>query len=157
MNGRLSDTRVRPAVRFCAHCGHRPPPDRNGEMRVCARCGLGILISAPGDAAPGVGEPFVIVDGHLTVRALSQHAETLLGVRERRAIGRDLDELLVQPATCDPDTTGLETAITQSAQGDVAFAGVEVRLVNAGHAHLRVRIGPCGPPPAALIVLENFS
>jgi diguanylate cyclase (GGDEF)-like protein len=157
VNGRVSDTPGRPVVRFCAHCGQRPPADTNANVRVCERCGLGILISAPAGAAPAVGEPFVIVDENLAVRALCKHADKLLGVSERWAIDRDIDELLTQADTDDPNITDLCAAIARSAQGDVELASVEVRLVNAAYPPFRVRIGPCGPPSAALLVLQDAS
>src|SRR5207245_1969696 len=107
------ETADRPAVRFCAHCGQRPQPDADGEVRVCARCGRGILIWAPAGTAPVAGQPFVIVDQNLTVRALSKHAEALLGVSERRAIDRRIDDLLTQVGTQDPSIPDLHAMVTR--------------------------------------------
>src|SRR5580658_1723522 len=88
---------------FCGHCaapspgGEAPAPN----ARVCRSCGLGLLLETPADTAPADRDAFLIVDSALLVHAMSERAETMLGVREDVAVNRPLEELLV---TADAET-----------------------------------------------------
>ena len=86
-----------PDVHFCGSCGRRPLPDDDHVTRVCGRCGMGIVLAAPPEAASGDGDAFLVVDGKLNVCAVSAAAEELLGVQELFVVDRPLGELL-QPS-----------------------------------------------------------
>jgi hypothetical protein len=165
------DTATRPALRlvpgaveapiqwswFCGHCA-APSPD--GEppaptARVCASCGLGLLLETREDAAPGPADAFLIVDGSMRVHGLSRHAEQLLGLREDDAVNQTVSELLV-PADAE---AGSRSALA-AAIADAVGSGTEplhafVRPANTFGVRVRARIVACGPPRAALIVLDS--
>jgi hypothetical protein len=146
----------RPHVRFCGHCG-RPPvaADIQPASRVCARCGLGLLLSAPPDAAPSPDDPFLLVDGQLSICAVSRLAEELLLTTETDVVNRHIGDLLV-PA--DVEIGGPETLvelIVHAARGDGETHHVVLRPVQEFGIRFWGRIGPCGPPHAALVVLAD--
>lgn len=143
----------RPQITFCGHCGEQPDADHGA--RVCDRCGLGVLLSAAADAAPGPDDPFLIVDGSLCVCALSRVAEELLGVEETDAIDRHLAEFLI-PA--DAEAVGADNLmdLVIGAASDAAEARVAVvRPPSEFGVRFRAKVGACGPPRAALLVLHE--
>jgi hypothetical protein len=144
-----------PSVAFCGHCGARPEHALTSDpnSRVCESCQLGLLLEAPGDVAPGPGDPFVVINGSLVVCAVSGGAEDLLGVGESDAVNRHIGEFIM-PADVEargPDN--LVGAILAAAVGDGEPQTVVVRPADEFGVRLWVRIGPCGPPRAALLVL----
>ncbi len=147
-----------PWLWFCGHCaaplpdGSAPPP--NG--RVCGSCGLGLLLEAREDAVPTDREAFLVVDSSLLVQALSAEAETFLGVTEELAIDKPIAELLAPADAEAQGRTSFAAAIVQAADGeDPEPARRFVRPWNTFGVRMRARIATCGPPRAALIVLEN--
>jgi hypothetical protein len=143
----------RPQKTFCGHCGEEPSSDIHS--RVCESCGLGVLLSANADAAPGPNDPFMIVDGSLCVCAVSRVAEELLGTDETEAVNRHLSEFLV-PA--DAEASGPENLmdLVINAAGDTSEAHVAVvRPPDEFGIRFRVHVGACGPPRAALLVLSD--
>ena len=143
----------RPQKTFCGHCGEEPSGDIRG--RVCESCGLGVLLSANADAAPGPNDPFMIVDGSLCVCAVSRVAEELLGTDETEAVNRHLSEFLV-PA--DAEASGPENLmdLVINAASDTSEAHVAVvRPPDEFGIRFRVQVGACGPPRAALLVLSD--
>jgi len=143
----------RPQKTFCGHCGEEPSGDIHG--RVCESCGLGVLLSANADAAPGPNDPFMIVDGSLCVCAVSRVAEELLGTDETEAVNRHLSEFLV-PA--DAEASGPENLmdLVINAAADTSEARVAVvRPPDEFGIRFRVQVGACGPPRAALLVLSD--
>ena len=143
----------RPQKTFCGHCGEEPSKDIHG--RVCESCGLGVLLSANADAAPGPNDPFMIVDGSLCVCAVSRVAEELLGTDETEAVNRHLSEFLV-PA--DAEASGPENLmdLVINAASDTSEAHVAVvRPPDEFGIRFRVQVGACGPPRAALLVLSD--
>jgi hypothetical protein len=143
----------RPQKTFCGHCGEEPSGDIHG--RVCESCGLGVLLSANAEAAPGPNEPFMIVDGSLCVCAVSRVAEELLGTDETEAVNRHLSEFLV-PA--DAEASGPENLmdLVINAASDTSEAHVAVvRPPDEFGIRFRVQVGACGPPRAALLVLSD--
>lgn len=145
-------------VRFCTRCGTTSDePDTQllpyGYDRVCERCGMGIMLTGPRKALAGAGAAFLVISRDGKISAVSEAAERLLG-DEQTLIG-----------------TPLTSSITSS-QGDDQFVRLlaraagggrevtDVRVVAAAPAArrlgpLRVRIASCGPPRAALLVLER--
>jgi hypothetical protein len=142
-----------PQKTFCGHCGAEPDADDHG--RVCESCGLGVLLTANADTAPGPDDPFMIVDGSLCVCAVSRVAEELLGTDETEAVNRHLSEFLV-PA--DAEAAGADNLmdLVINAASDVSQAQVAVvRPPDEFGIRFRVQVGACGPPRAALLVLSD--
>jgi PAS domain-containing protein len=150
------DARGRPVEDFCGHCGRPPEPgDAQPASRVCRRCGLGLVLQAPKGIAPNAAEPFLVVDSRLSVCAVSRKAEDLLGVPETRAVNRHIGEFLLPAAA---EATGPEDLLAQlvtAATSEEDADTVVVRPVGEFGVRYRARIGPCGPPRAALIVLGD--
>jgi PAS domain-containing protein len=143
---------------FCGHCaapspnGAAPPP----TARVCTSCGLGLLLEAREDAVPSGRDAFLVVDGSLAIQAMSREAQSLLGVNEEDAIDRPVAELLVPAEAEAQGRAGFAAAIAQASQGDDPdTARSFVRPWNTFGVRLRARIATCGPPRAALVVLES--
>lgn len=148
--------RSAPDVWFCGHCGARPEVHGTSAPaeRVCSDCSLGLLLQAGADAAPSPGAAFMVLDGTLSVCALSEEAERLLATSETEAVNRHVTELLV-PA--DAETQGpenLAVAVTWAARGDKTMRRVVVRPAATFGVRLRARIASCGPPRAALLVFD---
>lgn len=143
-----------PLARFCGSCGQPPEPGPAAVARVCARCGMGVLLATGAAAAPAPGAPFLIVDATLAVGGLSTAAEALLQTAEPDAIGCPLTAFL-EPA--DAEATGPEALVAAvlAAAGDPAFSARSVVVRPAGEFGVRfsARVARCGPPPAALVVL----
>ena len=145
---------------FCGHCGK--PPDREAnakkadpESRVCSSCGMGLLLEAPADVAPTPNDPFLVVDGSLTICALSRAAEELLGTTETEAVNRHIGEFLVPGDSETPKGTNLGALLAWAARGDTPGKSVVVRPTNTFGVRYWARVGPCGPPRAALLVLAD--
>jgi PAS domain-containing protein len=145
-----------PTVAFCGHCGARPEhfADADVRARVCPQCELGLLLESSADVAPGPGDPFVVINGSLVICALSENAEDLLGVSETDAVNHHIGEFLM-PA--DAEARGQDNligAILSAAVGDGGPQTVVVRPADEFGVRLWVKIGSCGPPRAALLVLS---
>jgi PAS domain-containing protein len=142
---------------FCGHCaapspgGSAPAP----AARVCASCGLGLLLEAREDAVPSSGDAFLVVDSRLLVQAMSRAAQTLLGISEEHAVDKPVAELLVPADAEAQGPTGFAAAIVEAADGlDPELSRSHVRPWNTFGVRIRARIATCGPPRAALIVLD---
>ncbi len=142
---------------FCGHCaapapgGEAPAPN----ARVCRSCGLGLLLETREDAAPGAQDAFLVVDASLRVHALSARAEELLGVREDLVVNRPLAELLVPADVEGPRRSDIAAAVADAVGSSDRPAYSFVRPWNTYGVRVRARIVACGPPRAALIVLEG--
>ena len=146
----------RPNVQFCGHCG-RPPVEADIQpvSRVCTRCGLGLMVSAPPEAAPSPRDPFLLVDGQLSICAVSRLAEELLLVDETEAVNSHIGDLLV---AADAEIAGPESLvnlIVHAARGAGATHHVVLRPAKEFGIRFWARIAPCGPPRAALVVLAD--
>jgi hypothetical protein len=142
-----------PVVAFCGHCGEAPPTPMAARSRVCALCGLGVVIEAAEDLAPAPGGSFLIVDDHLELCALSRAAERLLGVVEPAAVHRHISDFL-EPADAE---AGPGDALLHAIAGATVHAPTQAVVVRpAGEYGVRyaARVGSCGPPAGALIVLD---
>jgi hypothetical protein len=139
---------------FCGHCG-APAQDAEPTTRVCPECAAGLLVATRRDALPARDDAFLIVDSSLAVQALSEHAEYALGVREEQAVNRHVTELLI-PGDVEADTPiSLAGAIVRAAGGDPVGTRVAVRPSQTFGVRLLARIDACGPPSAALLVLDQ--
>ena len=147
-------------TRFCTRCAATAgDPDAQsvpfGFDRVCGRCGMGVMLSAPQKALPGPGAAFVVVTREGRIPAVSEPAEPLIG-EERGLVGMPLGSAL---ASTDGDdrlarqvarAAGAGREVTETTLTPVLQAGDNPGKVGA-------RISNCGPPRAALIVLERAS
>jgi PAS domain-containing protein len=143
---------------FCGHCaapspsGSAPPPN----ARVCSSCGLGLLLEAREDVVPDARDAFLVVDSALLVQAMSREAQSLLGVTEELGINKPVSELLVPADAEAQGPTGFAAAIAEAADGEaLELTRSFVRPWNTFGVRMRARIATCGPPRAALIVLES--
>ncbi len=141
---------------FCGRCA-APAPDGAAPApyaRVCRECGLGLLLETRRDATPEAHQAFLVVDSTLLVQGLSRRAERLLGVVEEHAVNRPISELLIAADADVARPSALAEAISDAlAKGDdVCFAFA--RPWNTFGVRLGIRIAPCGPPRAALLVLD---
>ena len=144
-----------PEVRFCSHCGTRPRPgEAISPTRVCAECGLGLLLQSAEDVAPSPGDPFLVLDHTLSVCAVSAAAERLLATPEIEAVNVPIASLLVPADSEDNGGAGLAAAIIWAARGDGGVSRTVVRPTNTFGVRLTARIAGCGPPRAALLVFE---
>lgn len=141
-----------PYVSFCGHCAKRPSPEEVAT-RVCTSCHLGLIISAPENLAPDPSEPFLIVDGKLQICAVSRKAEKVLGIAETDIVNQQLTDVLL-PA--DAEATRIESLVSivvHAARGDGTVHDLVVRPAGEWGIRWFTRVGPCGAPSAALIVL----
>jgi PAS domain-containing protein len=123
---------------------------------VCASCGLGLLLETREDAVPSSRDAFLVVDSTLLVQAMSREAQSLLGVTEELAINKPVAELLVPADAESQGRTGFAASIAMAADGqDPDSARSFVRPWNTFGVRMRARIATCGPPRAALVVLDN--
>ncbi len=144
-------TPVEPAT-FCSHCAREPSGRRHS--RICAHCEMGVILEADPRMAPAPGAAFLVCDELLLVCAVSENAERLLGCSEPEAIHRPLSQLLVG---ADLDFQGiprLPELLGEAARGDLDVTETVVAPLDAPHDHLRCRVGSCGSPVAALLVLD---
>lgn len=127
------------AVSFCTECGallHDAPE------RVCPECGMGIVLSCAPGLLPRSGAAFLVVTSDLRISAASVGVESLLGDPEVL-----IGEPLLRVLSGDP---GLPRAIGRAAMGSQRVANVVLRL---GDRRINGRVGACGDPQAALLVL----
>ena len=145
-----------PLVSFCSHCGTRPasPLAAGSRSRVCATCGLGLILESRADVAPSSGDAFLVLDRTLAVCAVSEAAERLLAASEPDVVNRHVSDLLMSADAAELDAGGLSAAVTWAARTDGGTRAVTVRPANTFGIRLTARIGSCGPPRAALVVLE---
>jgi hypothetical protein len=115
---------------------------------------MGLVLTADADVAPQPGGAFIVIDGTLSVCAVSAAAETLLATSETDAVNRHVTELLVPADAEAAGPQNLAVAVTWAARGDDGSNAVTVRPANTFGVRLRARIASCGPPRAALLVFE---
>jgi hypothetical protein len=101
-----------------------------------------------------VGDAFMVLDGTLSVCAVSAEAEVLLATRETDAVNRHITELLVPADAEAQGPANLAVAVTWAARGDEGTQTVTVRPANTFGVRLTARIANCGPPTAALVVFD---
>ncbi len=144
-----------PSVPFCSHCGDRPTaPPNTPASRVCGSCGLGLILEAAETIAPSAGDAFLVLDRALSVCAVSRGAERLLATSEPDAVNRHISDLLTPADAEEAGGESLAVAVTWAARGDGPIRSTIVRPANTFGIRLSARIGGCGPPRAALLVLE---
>jgi hypothetical protein len=147
-----------PSVPFCSHCGARPFASGNAMSnpgsRVCGSCGLGLILEAGENIAPNAGDAFLVLDRALAVCAVSAGAERLLATTEPDAVNRHVSQLLMPADAEEEGDQSLSVAVAWAARGDGPIRTTVVRPANTFGIRLTARIAGCGPPRAALLVLE---
>ena len=142
-------------VAFCGHCGISPAQDAVAQSRVCGHCGLGLVLQAAADVAPRNDEPFLVIDSTLSVCAVSAQAEWLLGIDETEAVNKHVADFLVPADANAPSAENLLVLLVEAASGSGEPRSAVVRPRQEFGVRFRARIGPCGPPHAALLVLTG--
>ena len=128
------------AVHFCTHCGelaHEP------AVRVCAQCGLGVVLACAPGLLPRAGAAFLVITRDLRISAASVGVDSLLGAPDE-LVGQPLLDVL----SGDP---GLPRWIVRAAMGSTRVVSVALRK---GPRRVNAKVAACGSPPAALLVLE---
>jgi hypothetical protein len=130
--------------------------DIEPASRVCTRCGLGLLVSASPDAAPTPRDPFLLVDGQLSICAVSRLAEELLLTSETDVVNSHIGDLLVPADVEIGGPESLVNRIVHAARGGPGETHhVVLRPAKEFGIRFWARIAPCGPPRAALVVLAD--
>ena len=139
---RLARTDASPthAVHFCTHCGVL---SSETAARVCAACGLGVVLTCEPGILPRAGAAFLVVKSDLRISAASAAVEPLLGDPDALVGEPVLDVLAGDPA--------LPRWIARAAMGSRRVTSVALRR---GTRRLNGRVATCGAPAAALLVLE---
>jgi hypothetical protein len=144
-------------TRFCTHCatlfdGPIAAAGHPNRGRVCARCGLGVVLTCSSATLTAPGAAFLVVTADLRVSAASEAAEELFAVTEG-VFGRPLMSLLTSPTGVGE----MARLVSRAASGSLAPATIPVEPAATGgqRAELAARIGGCGNPPAALLVVER--
>lgn len=116
---------------------------------------MGIMLTAPRKALPGPGAAFVVVTREGRISAVSEGAESLIG-EEPGLLGMPLASALA--STDGDERLARQVARATGAGREVAQATV-TPVLQAGEnsTRLSARIAGCGPPRAALLVLEHAS
>jgi PAS domain S-box-containing protein len=142
---------------FCGHCGRVPdkPGKPGAASRVCSKCGMGLLLQAPAETAPSEKDPFMVIDGALTICDVSRQAERLLGITETECVNRHVAEFLVPADSETGKDDNLASLLAWAARGETPSGNVVVRPTNTFGVRYWARVGPCGPPSAALLVLAD--
>jgi PAS domain-containing protein len=123
--------------------------------RVCRSCGLGVMLETRKDIVPSHRDAFLVIDSGLLVQAMSWRAETFLGVTEESSVNRPVVQLLA-PADAEAGRPArFAAALAEAAAGVDEPVTAFVRPWNTFGVRLRARIASCGPPRAALVVLED--
>ena len=118
---------------FCGHCGRSPEPGSDvPASRVCSKCGMGLLLQAQAEMAPTPKDPFIVVDGSLTICALSRQAEKLLGVSETEAVNRHIADFLVPGDAEGASGENLGSLLAWAARGETPSSSVVVRPTVTG-------------------------
>ena len=148
------------AVEWAWFCGHCASPAPRGEppaptARVCTACGLGLLLETRQEVLPSDRDAFLVIDTALLVQAVSRRAQKLLSVTEEEAVNRPVAELLVPADAEAQGPTGFAAAISSAATGSDDLVSAFVRPWNTFGVRMRARVAPCGPPRAALVVLQG--
>ena len=143
---------------FCTHCASlSDAPEGNAERphrgRVCRECALGVILSCSRDTLDTDGAAFLVVTSDLRISAASESAERFFRVPEG-LFGRPLLSIMTSP-----DGIGeLARHVVRAASGARRPVTVEVEAAASrlpdGMTH--ARIGGCGNPPAALVVIDTL-
>jgi hypothetical protein len=134
---------------FCTHCASLFD-EAAARRRVCPRCGLGVVLTCSSATLEAPGGAFFVVKADLRVSAASRAAEDLFFVHDG-AFGRPLMSLVTSPDGIEE----LPRLVVAAANGTLAPATIAVEsAASKVDIALEARIGGCGDPPAALVVVD---
>jgi hypothetical protein len=134
---------------FCTHCASLFD-EPAARRRVCPRCGLGVVLTCSSATLDTAGAAFFVVTSDLRVSAGSKQAEDLFSVHDG-TFGRPLLSLVTSPAGVGE----LARLVVAAAAGTMAPTTIPVESAASKlDVSLEARIGGCGNPPAALVVVE---
>lgn len=142
---------------FCTNCGSlSDAPEGNAERphrgRVCSECGLGVILSCSSATLDAEGAAFLVVTADLRISAASEAAERFFRASDG-LYGRPLLSVMTSP-----DGIGdLARHVARAASGVRRPVTVQVESAasRVPQGMTEVRIGGCGSPPAALVVVET--
>jgi hypothetical protein len=112
------------------------------------------MLESRADIAPKAGDAFLVLDRTLSVCAVSEAAERLLATSEPDAVNCHISSLLMPADAEEGAGESLSLAVAWAARGGGATRTTMVRPANTFGIRLTARIAACGPPRAALLVLE---
>ena len=113
------------------------------------------MLTAPRKALPGPGAAFVVVTREGRISAVSEAAEALVG-EEAGLLGMPIGSALASEE--GDDLLARQVARAAGGGREVAEATLTpVPQAGSRPARLTARIANCGPPRAALLVLERAS
>lgn len=118
------------------------------------------MLEAARDDAPATDEPFVVVDASLIVCSLSMSAERLLRTSESCTIHRSASSLFVLADSESGSFAGRLADAVRAAldRGETSTFHVRPPVGGAdGETEMRMRVGICGTPPAALLVVSPIA
>lgn len=149
---------ARPLKLFCGHCAAGPGEGSAAltGSRVCAKCGLGLLLEASEDTAPTSADAFLVVDPGMSLRAVSRRAERLLGVPEPEAVDRHLSDFLCSADTDSRASQSFLALVLMAATGRNEAQTVAVRPSGEFGVRYWARVSTCGPKTAALLLIFNM-
>lgn len=145
-------------TRFCTRCAGTQAEESQGAPfgfdRVCGRCGMGVMLSAPRQALPGSGAAIVVVTREGRISAVSEPAEHLVG-EQAGLLGMPFASALT--SADGDDMLARQLARAAGGGGREVAEAVLTPVPQAGSrpTQLAARITSCGPPRAALLVLER--
>src|SRR5581483_11836757 len=102
---------------------------------------------------PESQDAFLVVDSSLLVQAVSIEAERMLGVTEETVVNHPVAELVVPADAEARGSSGFAAAVAEVMGHDEAVQAY-VRPWNTFGVRMRAKIAACGPPRAALVVLD---
>ncbi len=141
---------------FCGHCAASAPAGAPARAaRVCRSCGLGLLIETRSEVVPTERDAFLVIDRALQVQAMSRGAQILLAVSEQEVVNRPVSDLLIPADAEAHGRAGFAASIAAAARGSDDPISAIVRPWNTFGIRMRARVAPCGPPRAALVVLQT--
>jgi PAS domain-containing protein len=116
---------------------------------------MGVMLTAPRQALPAPGAAIVVVTREGRISAVSESAEALVG-EEPGLLGMPIASTLASAE--GDDLLARQVARAAGGRRDVAEATVTpVPHGGARPRRLSARIANCGPPRAAVVVLERTS
>ena len=116
---------------------------------------MGLLLETRREIVPDERDAFLVIDHALLIQAVSRRAQTLLAVSEEDAVNRPVAEFLVPADAEAQSAAGFAAAIADAARGSEDPVSAVVRPWSTFGVRMRARIAPCGPPRAALVVLQS--
>ena len=138
------------ATHFCTHCASLFD-EPAARRRVCPRCGLGVVLTCASATLDAPGAAFFVVTSDLRISAGSKQAEDLFSVHDG-VFGRPLLSVITSPEGVGE----LARLVAGAASGRMAPVTIVVESAASklDDVTLEARIGGCGSPPAALVVVE---